>query len=451
MNNSLPKNPKLNTGQTLLSLLIAMAVFALLGNAIFTLVSSSFQLIGFSRARIAARHLALEKMESVRNLPYGTIGTVGGIPSGPIEQNEKIVRNGLSYEVKTSIVYIDDPFDEQAPDDLLPTDYKRARVEVSWEGLAASRRNPIVLVTDISPRGIETSVGGGTLSILVFDANAIPIAQAAVHIVATEVDPAVDLDLETNENGRIILPGTPICISCYQITVTKDSHSTDRTYSTDEVANPNKSHQSIIEGLVTEVSFAIDKVSTLDLSSVSDRDSGFSPLESISFRFRGQKTIGTDVDDLPVYKYDEQLATNSSGNLTLEDMEWDNYEIIVSSATGWDISGTNPLTPFSVLPDTENNIDFALTSHTNHSLLAIFTDSGSIPIASVSATLSRKPSYEEEKLTGSETDPDFGQAFFSNLTDQKYDMTATASGYQDHDGKINISGYKKEITILNPN
>ena len=156
-------------GQSLIGILVSLAIFSILSQAIFTVVSTSLNLVSFNRSRITARHLAQEKIELIRNLPYNDVGTVSGIPAGPLLQEENIVRNKLSYTVKTTIIYIDDSFDNTAPNDLLATDYKRARVEVSWQGLAGSRNNPVVILSDIAPKGIETTTGGGTLSIVVFN------------------------------------------------------------------------------------------------------------------------------------------------------------------------------------------------------------------------------------------------------------------------------------------
>lgn len=136
----LPKKKKLRSGQTLIGILISVAIFAILSHAIFTLISFSYSLVNFTRARITARHLAQEKIELIRNLAYDDVGTDGGIPPGPLQQVEFVDRNGLNYQVSTSVVYIDDAFDNLAPTDLLPTDYKRARVDVSWEGIAASNK-----------------------------------------------------------------------------------------------------------------------------------------------------------------------------------------------------------------------------------------------------------------------------------------------------------------------
>lgn len=448
MKKNLPLKKKISLGQILLSLLLSLTIFAILAHAIFSLTTTSFQFVALSKARITARHLAEERIELIRNLAYDDVGTLGGIPAGRLSQNENIVKNGLNYQVQTSIIYVDDPFDGRSPDDLLSTDYKSVRVDVSWEGVAASRQNPVVLVTNIAPRGIETAVGGGTLSILVFDSNAIPVGQADIHIFADTVNPVVDLNLQTNDNGRVVLPGAPACIECYSITVTKENCSTDRTYTSSEVANPDKPLVSAVEGGLTEVSFAIDKLSTLNIASVADRDNNFDSLGNITFRLRGQKTIGTDVNDLPVYKYDQQLVTEDTGTLTFADVEWDNYELTLPGG-GYDIAGTNPLIPLVILPGTVYDFTFALSLSTNHRLLLVFTDPSLVPIASVSATLSQS-AYEETKYSGQIDDPDFGQIFFPNLSDLTYNLQATASGFIDFSTTVDVSGYTREKIILEP-
>ena len=58
-----------------------MVIFAILANAIFTLTTLSFRLVSYSRAKIAAQHLAQERLELIRNLAYEEVGTQGGIPT----------------------------------------------------------------------------------------------------------------------------------------------------------------------------------------------------------------------------------------------------------------------------------------------------------------------------------------------------------------------------------
>jgi hypothetical protein len=438
-------------GQTLISVLISLALFSILSHALFTLVTSSYSISTFNRARTSAKHLAQEKIEEIRNMPYDSIGTVGGIPSGSILQTQTVPINGLNYIIKQSVIYIDDPFDQQVPRDLLPTDYKRVRVDISWEGLAASGKNPVTLISDISPAGIETTSGGGTLSVLVFDSNVLPVQQAEVTIVATTTIPQVNLTLKTDVNGRVILPGAPTCKTpCYQITVTKSSYSTDRTYSSTEVANPDKPNLTVIVGKLSEVSLSIDKLSTINIFSTKDKNNNFDPLPNITFNMRGEKTIGTDDDDQPVYKYKKTLTTDSTGKVTTPNLEWDNYHITVGSGIG-DISAANPYLPVILLANKNIDFKFAISTHSSNSVLVTFVNPASVQIASVSARLYDGAGFETTASSGASPNPDFGQIFWANLTKKIYHLAASASGYLNFNGNIDVAGYIQEKIIMTPN
>lgn len=441
---------KIQRGQILVTILVSIAIFAILSHVVFSLIFYSYRLNTLNRSRITGRHLAQEKIELIRNLSYDDIGTQGGIPNGPIPQIESIIRNEIEFEVRTTIVYIDDEFDDTAPTDLLPTDYKRARVEVSWDSISSSRQSPIVLMSDIAPKGVESIEGGGTLSILVFNANGEPVPQAEVRIQASATNPAVDLTLYTSDNGRVILPGAPECVTCYEISVTKANHSTDMTYSISQVANPNKPHQTILENELTEISFAIDRLSTLNANSSNSREAGFTPAGNINFQLRGQKTIGTDSEGEAVYKFTNSYTTDSSGNLTINNLEWDTYTLILPDSGAYDNSGSSPFNPFTLEPNTNLNLTFALETDTASSLLLKITDNTDVPLASISATLSDGVGYEEQIYTGLSNDPDFGQSFFSGLDDKDYNLTATASGFLDFSSTITINGDSDETIILSP-
>jgi hypothetical protein len=446
----LPNRKNLNTGQMLLSVLIAIGVFAILAHAIFTLVAGSFDLINFNRSRITARFLASKKIESIRNMNYFDIGTVGGIPDGLIVEEENTQLNGLNYKITTSVIYIDDIYDGTAPSDLDPEDYKRIRVEISWEGLAASRKNPIILITDINPDDNTESTEGGTLNILVFDSDGLPLPGADVHVVASSTNPTVDLTQQTGVNGGVSLPGAPPCVGCYEITVTKPGYSIDRTYSTSEVTNPIKPHTSIFSDQITQMSFAIDEVGTINISSFDSRANGFTTLGNVPFRLRGNKIIGTNSLGQPVYKNFSDEVTDGSGNFTLTNAEWDTYQILMPSSSTWNISGNNPLQPLSLLPGNTIGLSFTVESFTSHSLLAIIKDPSQNLIASVSARLIFPPSYDQTVVSGSDEDPDFGQAFFSGLTENTYTVEATASGYVNFSGTFDVSGYTTSEVVMTP-
>lgn len=440
--------PKKKLGQIYLDLLITLAILVILTPALLSLVMSSYLLLSFTRARLTAKHLAQEKIELIRNLPYNQVGTSGGIPAGPLAQFENIVRNGLNYQVYSSVVYIDDPFDETAPNDLLATDYKRTRIEVSWQGMAESARNPVVLVTDIAPRGVESTTGGGTLSILVFDSQSQPVPQAEIKIINNKVTPVINLTLKTNDQGRVMLPGAPACTEGYEVSTTKENYSSDRTYSTQEITHPYKPHLSIIENQLSEVSFAIDKLSELQAKSFELVSHGFILLPGQTFILKGEKVLGTDINDEPVYKFEENFMTDAAGQVKISNLEWDNYHFSLPQGTSWDLAGTNPLLPVKILPDTKPLFSFLLAQHTSNSLLTIFKDAASNPVASVSARLSDAFGFEASRSSGLVNDPDFGQVFFSNLGNYSYLLEATASGFRDLKTTINVSGQTQENIIL---
>ncbi|MEK7499010.1 MAG: prepilin-type N-terminal cleavage/methylation domain-containing protein, partial [Patescibacteria group bacterium] len=138
-------------GFTLIEVLIAMFVLGVVVVGLFGFITLILKSSHDGQRRIVATALANEKMELLRNLSYDNVGTVGGVPSGPILQTEEIVRNSSTYTVSVDIRYIDDPFDGTAPTDTLNTDYKQARVEVSWDNNLSKR--PVLLITQISPSG----------------------------------------------------------------------------------------------------------------------------------------------------------------------------------------------------------------------------------------------------------------------------------------------------------
>jgi len=452
MSSFLPKKVSVIRGQSLIGITIAIAIFSILASAILTVVNSSFRFVAFNRARITARHLAQEKIEFIRNLPYDNVGTSDGFPPGPLPQEENLIRNKLSYTVKTAIVYVDDAFDGTqggSPADTLGSDYKRVRVEVSWQGITASRGNPIILLTDIVPKGVETTEGGGTLSIIVFDSESHPVPQATLHIVQEAVNPNIDVTFQTADNGRFIFTGIPVCVSCYEITVTKNGFSSERTYSVNEIANPTKPDQTVLEGELTEISFSIDRVSTLNIATKKGREDSFETLPNVSLQLRGEKTIGTDSSAQPVYKYDEILTTESNGFLTLNDVEWDSYYFTPNPSSSYDVSGTQPIQPVVVQPEDSVAFAISLVSKSTNSLLLSFVDQQDNPIATVSATLS-KGAYSSSNTSGVITDPDYGQIFFEGLDADLYSLTATHSAYLDFSGSVPVIGEDTEKVILTP-
>lgn len=254
-----------NSGLTLIEVLVGAALMLVVFLGIFGLIQLGMKVVAQSKARITATALANQKIELAHNLAYNQVGTVGGIPNGSIPEDETDTLNGVAYSVKTTVVYVDDPFDGTFPNDPLPWDYKRVKVTVSWTGFLGGS---VFLITDIVPNGVETTGSGGVISLVVFDANGQPVPQAAVHVENPNVSPAISADYQTNDQGELFLPGAPACNNCYNISATKSGYSLDRTYAVGEVvggtaiAVPDKPFLSVLEGQQSDISFSIDRLST---------------------------------------------------------------------------------------------------------------------------------------------------------------------------------------------
>ncbi len=257
-----------SAGFTLIEILIASGIIAMLGVGLWSAWILGIQVVAERRAQVTATSLATEKLERIRSLDYDAVGTVGGIPAGATPQTEIITRNTVVYTVRTTAVYIDDPFDDVAPRDLVPNDRKNIRIDVGWVGRFGT--TPVTLTTDVAPRGIESTVGGGTIMIRVFDANVAPVEGATVTIVNTRVNPTITLALTTDATGIVLLPGAPASQDGYDITVTKSGYSTAQTYRAEIGVNPSPAPPplTVAERELTQATFGIDRLGTLTLRTV---------------------------------------------------------------------------------------------------------------------------------------------------------------------------------------
>lgn len=294
---------------TLVETLIGLAILAIIAAGLFGIYKAVMRGTSIYETRIIATGLANEQMEKIRNMPYIDVGTTEGWPHGDIPSHSNPINmNNINYIIHTDVQYVDDPFDELAPDDPYNADYKKARVWVDWDKVPCPE--PIILVTNIVPKGIESIEGGGTLSIQVFDNAAQAVPQVSVHIENDQLVPAININTQTNSQGELIVPALPIDTgNNYAITVSKAGYTSDYTVQVTE-ANPNPvlSHQSIQEGLITPVSFTIDLVSNLTINTTGSV--GGSSWWDVAYQYRKQLTLQNNSSD--------PLPANSSIKFNLD-------------------------------------------------------------------------------------------------------------------------------------
>lgn len=255
---------------------VGIALMLTLFLALFGVLRASFMLSALAKARASATELAGSQMEYLRGLSYDAIGTVGGIPPGAVPQTATTTIDGISYAMRTFITYRDDPADGSGAQDAngITTDYKTTKVAVSYSmnGLNKS----VELISNFAPPGVESSTGGGTLSIHVVNAAGANVSGANVRITNASVSPLIDFTTFTDIGGYAVIGGTATS-SEYQVAVSRDGYSSAQTYArTAENVNPSPGYLTVSKDQVTGATFFIDRLSTFILSS-------FSPAVTDSF------------------------------------------------------------------------------------------------------------------------------------------------------------------------
>jgi prepilin-type N-terminal cleavage/methylation domain-containing protein len=437
-----------DSGFTLIETLVASAVLVIFFLATALILQNGIEAIGTARLRGEAIRIAQERLELVRNLAYEQVGTMGGIPQGPLLPIETITQNQVEFVVKTSVIYMDDAYDDVAPTDIFPADYKRVKVTVDWSGIFASKQ-PVVLLTDVSPKTQEMDENQGTLSLTVFDSLGQPITGAEITITAESIEPPISITVNTDVSGKVMLPGAPICDSCYQLSVTKEGYSTERTYGMDEVANPVKPHLSVLEGQITDTSFVIDQLSTLQLTVTRGQAHNYAPFTGASIILRGTKEIGRTVTDDPVYKVERTVVSGLNGVVSVTDLEWDTYDIVMPLGSSVDFAGSWPLTPFSVEPHTTTQVSMIIKSASPHSLLIQATNAQKEPFTEGLVEISRL-GFIATASFGLPTKGDRSQAFFSSLVSAQYDVKIEVAQMATLSSSILVSGDRIDYFILEP-
>lgn len=426
----------------MLEVIFVIIILAISVMALYALFNLALKMVWENKARSGATQLANEKLEIARNLSYGDIGTVGGIVAGTIPELETVVRNGIEYEVYSSVAYIDDEFDgtwQSDPADTLGNDYKRILVKVSWDSNFSS--SPVKFYTDIAPRGIETTLGGGTLVVSVFDINGQGVGSSRVEIYNETLVPLVDTTLFTNNHGQLVLPGVLAAIESYEIRVSKVGYSSDETYETTvALPTPDKPHLTVFEGQTTSATFLIDRLADMFIYV---KDINELALGNVTVHVQGEKRIGLDGDGQPVYKVDDDYVTDGAGTIDMSNIEWDNYTITIDGATGYDINEIDPPNPVAIMPLDSRGVNVKLEPTAPYSLIVVVRDANDEPIDGASVQVTNGLGYDNTLITGTA-----GQAFFTPLSNATTTVAVTKTGYNNYLNEIFLNGYTMEPVIL---
>ncbi len=254
--------------ETLIVAAVAVTMFA----GLFGTFTYTFELLGHAKAKTTAVTIANQKMEYFRSLPYSEVGTIAGIPAGAIPQYSSTTLNKITFDERVLVEYVDDPADglltaTTTDSNGIPADYKRVKIEVSWtlKGQAKS----VILTSNIVPRSIETTDGGGTVRVNVLDADASPLPGALVQLINNTTTTTIDVIKSTDSNGVALFSGAPAA-SNYEVIVTAPGYSTDRTYqATTSNPNPITAPFSLLEADISTVTFQIGELSDINITTYS--------------------------------------------------------------------------------------------------------------------------------------------------------------------------------------
>lgn len=377
------RNKKNNLrGFTLVELTVAIAIFLIFALGIYSTMSMVFKIVYQSRMKILETALLSEQLEIARNLPYDSIGILNGIPSGVLLHSQTISRDGASFTLITSVRSIDDPFDGilgGTPNDTAPADYKQVEMSAICNGCA--QQDAVILSTIVSPKNLEGATQNGALFIHVFDVNGLPVPQANIHIVNTAKTPNIIVDDVTDNDGMLRIVDAPTGTLSYNITVSKNGYNSDYTVSS-SIDNPNplKPPSNVVSQEITEISFSIDKLVSLDVSSLNP---SCNTVSGPSVNLFGTKIIGAGPN---VYKTDLNFSL-ASGNYSLNNLEWDTYDLNLVGTT-YDLVGSVPMLPLKLNPGSNQTLSLVMTPHTANSLLVKVKDAGTgLPLSDVGVHL----------------------------------------------------------------
>jgi type II secretory pathway pseudopilin PulG len=435
-------------GLTLVEVLIGTAVFVILAMSVYQAFTTTMNVVRLSRVKITATALANEQIEIIRNLPYSDVGIVNGIPLGKVPATQNLERDGKDFGVRTIIRNIDNPFDGtigSTTNDTSPADYKLVEIEITCD--TCRNFSPLNITTYVAPKALESASNNGALFIKVFDASGQPIPLANVHIENTQTNPSLDINELTDNNGLLQIVDAPPSAQSYNITVSKEGYSTEQTLPVGAPENPSpiKPYSTVLVQQLTEISFMIDKVSTLDIQSVNHLCEA---LPQIPFSLQGQKLIGSEPD---ILKYKKDLETDETGFLNISDLEWDTYTLSFT-AEDYELLNITPTTTLDISPDTTQEVKIIAIPKSTKDLLLTVTDSvTSLPIAGANVELTAVD-FSDSKVTSGITDcGPGGVALFSNLTQTSYNIKINKEGYSEYTDTVSTTNPWQAITLnLNP-
>ncbi len=445
------KNKNKNKGFMLIEALTLLFIFALIMVTFYSVFTIGIRYIQDAKNRLGALAVANEKMEIIRNLKYDNIGTVGGTISGNIPQEQTVSENTRSYNVRTQVSYVDDPYDGLAyADTVWFEDYKKVIVTVSWSGVKTSEE--VKLISRFVPPGKEVAhAGDGILSVNIFSDQSGGVGVAGSKVQIVNPDTGINTYEETNTSGNVTFMGSTVAnsIQKYQITITKDGYETVTTFPPYPITayNPIDIHASVVTGVMNVKNIAQNKLANMKISIVDYLDQ---PISGVPFHLVGGRKLGTEMTTpfASVYNLDQDSITDTSGEklFSLISPGGFVFSLIDPALTNYKIISITPAESFSLLSSDETlDVKVKLASKTTTALsVVVLNNSNDAQIAGAKVRLTNALGYDQELTTAID-----GKVFFPVSADLfvagEYNLKITAEGFSDSDSSVTINTNELKI------
>jgi prepilin-type N-terminal cleavage/methylation domain-containing protein len=195
-------------GFTLIELLVALAILAVAAAAFvpaFTYIAQANQQ---NKVRMTASSIAAGVVEEIRALPYDSIGTSGGNPSGSIPQTQTVSAGGILFTVETQITWGSSKTTKVVagvdPENVVAL--KNIRVIVKAPGAFTGAAEKVDEINSIASRESEEAlVKNGHIRVVVKNSQNMAISfYTNANIVNEAPTPATNQTVSTDGNGKAL-------------------------------------------------------------------------------------------------------------------------------------------------------------------------------------------------------------------------------------------------------
>jgi hypothetical protein len=163
------------------------------------------------------------------------------------------------------------------------------------------------------------------------------------------------------------------------------------------------------------------------------------------FNMVGGKVIGANALAQSVYKFSLSTSTDALGELNLQGIEWDDYQITFVGS--YDVAEACPALPFGLEPDTDESLTIWAVNGGSHNLRVHTKSTGGSPVIGATVSLDDNAGSIITKQTGA-----CGQAFFPSLSSAvEYTLEVSANGFSNYTiSSTTVAGTAVEEVILTP-